>query len=63
MGSNTWLISGSPGCGKSNWVLDIFMSHKSSCVFLRLSGYGDIDLQQVASKDIGYALIKDQILN
>tara|TARA_X000000368_G_scaffold324720_1_gene261791 strand:- start:1660 stop:2448 length:789 start_codon:yes stop_codon:yes gene_type:complete len=61
MGSNTWLISGSPGCGKTNWILNNLKSHKGRCGFLRLSGYGDIDLQQVASTDIDYAFLKDQI--
>ena len=61
MGSNTWLISGPPGCGKTNWILNKLLSHKGSCGFLRLSGYGDIDLQQVASTDIDYAFLKDQI--
>ena len=61
MGSNTWLISGSPGCGKTNWILNNLKSHKGRCGFLRLYGYGDIDLQQVASTDIDYAFLKDQI--
>ena len=59
--SQVWLISGPPGCGKTNWILDIFRNHKGSCGYLRLKGYGELDLIQVAESKIDFTFLKDQI--
>ena len=37
--SQVWLISGSPGCGKTNWILNTFKNHSGNCGYIRLGGY------------------------
>ncbi|WP_320663874.1 GTP-binding protein [Prochlorococcus sp. MIT 1223] len=56
-----WLISGSPGCGKTHWILNTFKNHKGSCAYIRLNGYSDIDLEQVKFSKIDSAFLKDHL--
>ena len=42
--SQVCLISGSPGCGKTNWILDTFKNYSGNCGYLRLGGYSEIKL-------------------
>ena len=59
--SETWLISGSPGCGKTSWILDTFKNHQGSCGYIRLKGFSEIDLEQAISSKIDFNYLKDQI--
>ena len=59
--SETWLISGSPGCGKTSWILDTFKNHQGSCGYIRLKGFSEIDLEQAVSSKIDFNYLKDQI--
>jgi len=61
--SQVWLISGSPGCGKTNWILKNFMNYSGNCGYLRLGGYSEINLEQAINSKIDFAFLKDQIPN
>ena len=39
--SETWLISGSPGCGETSWILDTFKKHQGSCGYILLKGFSE----------------------
>ena len=52
--SETWLISGPPGCGKTSWILDTFKNHQGSCGYIRLKGFSEIDLEQAISSKIDF---------
>jgi len=41
--SQVCLISGSPGCGKTNWILNTFKNYSGICGYLRLGGYSEIN--------------------
>ena len=56
-----WLISGPPGCGKTNWILSRLKQHNSSCGYLRLSGFSENSLEHANSNEIDYVFLKDQI--
>ena len=58
--SQTWLISGSPGCGKTSWILKTMRSHQGKCGYLRLDGYSSNGLEQVSDSGIDKTLLKDQ---
>jgi len=49
--SQVWLISGSPGCGKTNWILNTFKNYSGNCGYLRLGGYSEINLEQLCRYD------------
>jgi broad-specificity NMP kinase len=34
----TWLITGPPGCGKTNWIRETLLNHGGACAYLRLDG-------------------------
>ena len=59
--SQTWLISGSPGCGKTSWILKTMLNHPGACGYLRLDGHSDIGLEQASNSGIDQAFLKDQI--
>ena len=61
--SQVWLISGSPGCGKTNWILNTFKNYSGNCGYLRLGGYSEINLEQAINSKIDFAFLKDQIPN
>ena len=42
--SQVWLISGSPGCGKTNWILNTFKNHSGNCGYIRLGGYSSKEI-------------------
>ena len=58
---NTWLITGPPGCGKTNWIRDSFLKHPGSCAYLRLSGPEQEGLEQGHNAGIDSTWLKDQI--
>ena len=55
-----WLISGSPGCGKTHWILNTFKNHKGSCAYLRLNGYSDIDLEDPTELKLLQKILKEK---
>ena len=59
--SETWLISGSPGCGKTSWILDTFKNHQGVCGYIRLKGFSEVDIEQAAASKIDFNYLKDQI--
>ena len=61
--SQVCLISGSPGCGKTNWILNTFKNYSGNCGYLRLGGYSEINLEQAINSKIDFAFLKDQIPN
>ena len=61
--SQVWLISGSPGCGKTNWILNTFKNYSGNCGYLRLGGYSEINLEQAINSKIDFAFLKDQTPN
>ena len=56
-----WLISGPPGCGKTNWILSEIKKLGGSCGYIRLSGFSDKSLEQANSSEIDFAYLTDQI--
>ena len=56
-----WLISGPPGCGKTNWILSEIKKHGGSCGYIRLSGFSEKSLEQANSSEIDFVFLKDQI--
>ena len=58
---NTWLITGPPGCGKTNWIRDSFLKHPGGCGYLRLSGTQQKGLEQGHNAGIDSTWLKDQI--
>ncbi len=58
--NQTWLISGSPGCGKTSWILKTMRSHQGKCGYLRLDGYPSNGLEQVSDSGIDKTFLKDQ---
>ena len=58
---NTWLITGPPGCGKTNWIRDTFLKHPGTCAYLRLSGSEQESLEQGHNAGIDSTWLKDQI--
>ena len=61
--SQTWIISGPPGCGKTSWILNTFKNHSGNCGYVRLGGYSEINLEQAINSKIDFAFLKDQIPN
>ena len=61
--SQVWLISGSPGCGKTNWILNTFNNHSGNCGYICLGGYSEINLEQAINSKIDFDFLKDQIPN
>ena len=57
----TWLITGPPGCGKTNWILEAFQKHGGNCAYLRLDGSSHEGLEQGHNAGIDRAWLKDQI--
>ena len=59
--NQTWLISGPPGCGKTNWILNTLKSHTGPCGYLRLEGRSKPGLEQGQDQNIDWNWLKDQI--
>ena len=60
--SQVCLISGSPGCGKTNWILNTFKNYSANCGYLRLGGYSEINLEQAINSKIDFAFLSPQHL-
>ena len=58
--SQTLLISGPPGCGKTSWILNRVQTHRGPCGYLRLPGYPDEGLAQAPDGGIDLAWLQDQ---
>ena len=58
--SQTWLISGPPGCGKTSWILEQFQVHRGPSGYLRLTGYPDEGLAQARDGGLDLAYLSDQ---
>ncbi len=58
--SQAWLVSGSPGCGKTSWILKTMQSHQGKCGYLRLDGYPSSGLEQASNSGIDQTFLKDQ---
>ena len=58
--SQTLLISGPPGCGKTSWILNRLQAHRGPCGYLRLAGYPDEGLAQAPDGGIDLAYLQDQ---
>ena len=58
---NTWLITGPPGCGKTNWIRDAFLKQPGTSAYLRLSGSEQEGLEQGQNAGIDSTWLKDQI--
>ena len=58
--SQTLLISGPPGCGKTTWILSRLLSHPGPCGYLRLAGTPDEGLSQARDGGIDLAWLQDQ---
>ncbi len=59
--TQTWLISGPPGCGKTNWILNALKSHAEPCGYLRLKGGSRPGLEQGRDSSIDWNWLKNQI--
>ncbi|QPN65612.1 GTP-binding protein [Synechococcus sp. CBW1006] len=58
--SQTLLLSGPPGCGKTSWILNQIQSHSGPSGYLRLAGYPDEGLAQARDGGIDRAFLLDQ---
>lgn len=58
--SQTLLISGPPGCGKTSWILSQLLSHPGPCGYLRLAGTPDEGLSQARDGGIDLTWLQDQ---
>jgi hypothetical protein len=58
--SQTLLISGPPGCGKTTWILSQLLSHSGPCGYLRLAGTPDEGLSQARDGGIDLIWLQDQ---
>jgi hypothetical protein len=58
--SQSLLVSGPPGCGKTSWILSQIQSHSGPSGYLRLAGYPDEGLAQARDGGIDLAYLQDQ---
>ena len=59
--SQTLLISGPPGCGKTTWMLNSLKSHQGPRGYLRLPGISIGGLEQADDGGIDLSYLQDQI--
>jgi len=59
--SQTLLISGPPGCGKTTWMLNHLKSHQGPQGYLRLPGTSTAGLEQADDGGIDLSYLQDQI--
>ena len=59
--SQTLLISGPPGCGKTTWMLNHLKSHQGPRGYLRLPGISTAGLEQADDGGIDLSYLQDQI--
>ncbi|WP_269621750.1 ATPase [Prochlorococcus marinus] len=55
-----WLISGSPGCGKTTWILNKIQSNQGACGYLRLTEQANNNKEKSPESLIDYTFLKDQ---
>ncbi len=55
------LVSGPPGCGKTQWALQTLQSHHGSCSYIRLTGDSPDGLEQGLDSGIDQTWLQDQI--
>ena len=55
-----WLISGSPGCGKTIWILNKIKSNQGACGYLRLIEQANNNKEKLPESLIDYTFLKDQ---
>lgn len=56
-----WLITGPPGCGKTNWILNTLQNHSGPKAYLQLHGHSSNELEQAGNVGIDRAWLTDQI--
>lgn len=59
--SQTLLISGPPGCGKTTWILKKIQDHQGPSGYLRLHGYPDEGLIQGRDAGLDKSYLLDQV--
>ena len=57
----TWLITGPPGCGKTNWIRETLLNHGGACAYLRLDGAAHEELGLGHNAGIDQSWLMDQI--
>ena len=55
-----WLISGSPGCGKTTWILNTLKTTQGACGYLRLTEQANNNQDKLPESLIDYTFLKDQ---
>jgi len=56
-----WLISGSPGCGKTTWILNTIKRNPGACGYLHLAEQAKNGQEKSPESLIDYTFLKDQV--
>ena len=57
----TWLVTGPPGCGKTNWIRETLLNHGGACAYLRVDGSTHDGLELGHNAGIDRSWLMDQI--
>ena len=60
--SQTLLLSGPPGCGKTSWILNRFRTHQGPYGYLRLAGYSVNGRAHAPDGELDLSWLQDQCL-